>query len=364
MPHVKFSPLCLCALLTACGAPALTADVSTAQAALISPLPTFKVCETSPYSGPEPEGFPTRREALWSRQGYYHSAQDVVATAGGDANSNAWFQYGVVRHPILAQRIDLSVDICSGYASLGEERTWAEGHTLHRFPAQVSPQDNRFPALDVGRYTLIHRSIADGSQAASRLFVLPRGTHIVVFDIDGTLTISNHEFVQQVLDNDYVPQAFADATAATKAWSDKGYVLVYLSGRPHAASDMTRAWINGQHFAKGILHLSYMNTDLRPTDEGVGTFKRSYLKYLQGLGLIIDYAYGNETTDVYAYKSAGLDNAHIFMLGEKAGYDGTQPLPHGYSKNLSFIANQPPAQQPFLWPQPQPQASVVSGAAD
>jgi hypothetical protein len=299
----------------------------------------FKLCDRSQFTDAEPTGFSTWRDALWSRQGAFNSAQDAVTSPASDANANVWFQYGVVRHPIVNQSVTLSADLCDAYHVVGTARTDAHGHALVRFAAPPP-----------GRYTLIHQADGDASKAAARLWVLPPGTHVVVFDIDGTLTVNNNQFAKQILDSDYMPLAFDGAVAATKLWAQRNYVLLYMTGRPHAASQITRNWLNGQGFATGILHLSNDGADLRANDAGVGTFKRNYLDYLQRLGLVVDFAYGNETTDVYAYRQSNLQREQIFMLGEQAGYAGTGALPDGYASHLQFIESQPPVQQPFAPP--------------
>jgi hypothetical protein len=310
----------------------------------------FKLCDRSQFTDAEPTGFSTWGETLWSRQGAFNSAQDAVTSPASDANANVWFQYGVVRHPIVNQSVTLSADLCDAYHVVGTAHTDNHGHALVRFAAPPP-----------GRFTLIHQADGDASKAAARLWVLPPKTHVVVFDIDGTLTVNNAQFAKQILDDDYVPVAFAGAVAATQMWAQRNYVLLYMTGRPHAASQITRNWLKAQGFATGILHLSNDGADLRANNAGVGTFKRDYLAYLQRLGLVIDFAYGNETTDVYAYRESGLQKEQIFMLGEQAGYAGTGALPDGYGDHLQFIDAQPAVQQPFAPPIEAPLQAMQRG---
>ena len=70
-----------------------------------------------------------------------------------------------------------------------------------------------------------------------------------------------------------------------------------------------------------------------------------YLTDLQLVGLDIDVAYGNATTDIFAYDEAGIDLAATFILGAHGGEKGTVHLGESFSKHLGddFAA----IEQPF-----------------
>jgi hypothetical protein len=110
----------------------------------------------------------------------------------------------------------------------------------------------------------------------------------------------------------------------------------------------TREWLADLGFAEGHLHLTDRGSQALPTESGVGAYKTAYLKYLQGLGYVIDYAYGNATTDISAYENAGIAKEHTFIIGTHAGERGTQALSAGYTDHIDgFVAGEPDAAQPF-----------------
>lgn len=62
-----------------------------------------------------------------------------------------------------------------------------------------------------------------------------------------------------------------------------------------------------------------------PTQNHVGQAKLDQLKALQGTGLTFIRAYGNATTDIYAYEAAGIPKSEAFIMGKHGGEGGTVP---------------------------------------
>lgn len=324
-------------LLAACGSAEAGLVANSGDVAQGLEANKFSVCESTPFTPSPAAGFNNWRNAILSNQGVYPITQDIVTLPNNDFNVTSWFYYGALRVAASRENVVLKLDTCGMWNTLGESTTDGGGRAVLR--------GNKPPSI--GRYTLKQEMAADGSAINSTVHVLPAGTHLVVFDIDGTLTTDNGQFVRQQLNSDYVPVAFPDAQKATQAWTDKGYVVVYLTGRPTEAFSDTRTWLSNLGFAKGPTHLTEVPSEMMPSNTGVGEFKKNYLQSLLDKGYVIDYAYGNETTDVYAYQGIGLKNEQIFILGQNAGVDGTQPLPTGYTDNLPFIQAAPQAGQPF-----------------
>ena len=324
--------------LVACGSQ--TATLVTDHGTTVSQAleaTTFQVCETTPLTPEEPTGFNSWTNSILSAQGVYPVAQDVVTLPNSDFNVTSWFGLGTLRVGAKNEDVVHKMDSCGSWDTLGNSKTDRDGRAML--------QNNQLSGA--GRFKVSHQMLANGSAITSTVNVLPAGTHFVVFDIDGTLTTDNGQFVRQQLHPEYVPVAFPAAQAATQAWVAKGYIVLYLSGRPTDASIQTRSWLDNLGFAKGPTHLTETPAQVVPTERGVGTFKKDYLKSLMDKGYVIDYAYGNETTDIYAYTGIGLSPDKVFILGANAGAQGTQSLPSGYADNLAFIAGVPAASQPF-----------------
>ena len=329
--------------LAACGGPPgdvvdYTRDsVNTTEQALQATLPKFSICNSPTFAGEAAQGFTHETNTWWARARVRHTAQDVVATPGMLVGLGGRFGYGAMVHPLRDEDIAVHINDCTAWQDLGVAATDDAG-------GAAVP----YTAARPGRFDVVSTVLGDGSEVQGHLHTLPEGTHLVVFDIDGTLTVSDAEFMHQLRDNNYTPQAYAQAVAATQAWAKRGYMVVYLSGRPRSTLDMTRSWLQDQGFAPGLLHITNQVTEAVPTREGVGAFKLNYLRELQDMGFEIDYAYGNQTTDFGAYLGAGISAEHVFSVGPKAGMDATQPLPEGYADNLAFIADAPAAAQPFV----------------
>ena len=64
-------------------------------------------------------------------------------------------------------------------------------------------------------------------------------------------------------------------------------------------------------------------------------------------GYTADHAYGNASTDIFAYSEAGIPAEHIWIIGENGGDSGTQSLEGGYEEHLDAVALFPDVDQPY-----------------
>jgi phosphatidate phosphatase PAH1 len=197
--------------------------------------------------------------------------------------------------------------------------------------------------------------MGDGSVAPGRVWILPRGTRLAVTDIDGTLTTSDEEMARDVLTDlfqpivsgAYVPAAYPGAAALTNALARRGYVLLYLTGRPYWLTSRTREWLASGGFAPGPLHLASSNREAIPNAAGVGAFKRAYLRSLAEAGFVVDEAYGNATTDVLAYARAGVPATATWIIGPNGGAGGTQAPAGSWEPRAAAVSAMPAVPQPF-----------------
>jgi phosphatidate phosphatase PAH1 len=298
----------------------------------------FARCTALPYAPGEPQGFDhLHNELTAAGEDPTHQAQDVVVLADQAATVSGVFQYTVFAIDIADEVVRISLDTCDGWRDLGEVRTDDDG----RATAELGE------ALPPGVYHIVYEVEADATLASAYLWSLPIGTHMALFDIDGTLTTSDTELFKEILLGDYVPEPYASAAALTTAHADKGWIPIYLTGRPGTLDATTRAWLDELGFAHGVVHLTEHAGDVLPTDDGVGAYKRDFLSGLMNAGLLVDDGYGNASTDIFAYLSAGLPAEQVWIIGSHGGEEGTHAVDDGWAARAAEVAAGPPIEQPF-----------------
>ena len=151
-----------------------------------------------------------------------HMGRDLIVKASTGATINAKFTYGLISKDLENEDVRVSIDDCTGWVDLGDFTTDSDG--------QIRVALTR--SLPIGVYDLRFQVLGDGSTTSASLWVLPAGTQLVVTDIDGTLTSSDSELFEQILDGSHIPAAYPDAAALTSAHVARGFIPVYLTGEP------------------------------------------------------------------------------------------------------------------------------------
>ncbi len=267
-----------------------------------------------------------------------HMGRDLVVKDSTDAQLNAKFTYGVISKDLEDEDVRVFLDDCTGWVPLGDFTTDDDGQ-IH-VPLAT--------ALPIGIYDVRFEVLGDGSLTSATLWVLPAGTKIALTDIDGTLTESDSELFEQMIDGSHVPLAYAGAVALTTAHEAKGYIVMYVTGRPDWLAGMTRAWLADLGFAAGPLRVTDSNTEILPTEGSVGDFKKTVLTKLMA-DYEIAFAYGNASTDLYAYLGAGLDPANVWIIGSHAGEQGTNGA-QTWTARVAEVMALPAVTQPFVRP--------------
>lgn len=264
-----------------------------------------------------------------------HSVQDILVTEGSPITIEGKFTYGDLSKDLERDTILGFLNTQGGWISLGEKTTDDDGRA--RFTV-ASP-------LSIGVYDVQLEVAGDASVAEARLWVLPRGTHLTIFDIDGTLTTRDEEIVRDVkadlffplLRKEYVPTAYPGAASLTTAQVTRRYVNVYLTGRPYWLAKTTRMWLKSLGFAPGVLHVTDSNKEAVPKQRGVGAFKLKFLKKLVDAGFVMDVAYGNAKTDIYAYLGAGLPPDAVWIIGQYGGAGGTHKVKESWEEQVREV---------------------------
>jgi hypothetical protein len=265
-----------------------------------------------------------------------HSANDVISRPGTTAGLQARFAYGGVLDKELEDEwVWVFVNDCTAWRYVGYGLTSDEGRVTFNFAA----------ALPTGEYDARMEVVGDATSVPLRLFVLPSGTHLAVFDLDGTLTTDDTQLFESILLGT-VPAAYPAAADLTWAEATRNEVIVYLTGRPEILAGKSRDWLGSLGFAPGALHLARTANDVLPTNSGVGAYKLAYLRSLQSAGMILDDAFGNATTDVYAYGQAGMRASRTWIIGSNAGAGGTNPVTGSWAAVVARLLGEPAVPQP------------------
>lgn len=303
-----------------------------------------------PVPGPLPfqttsASFESQESASWSKDNPYatHQGQDVLGTETPQQISGTMTRSAgtlLNQRGVAAEWVSFwTRDESGSWAQLGRVKT--DGNGAFDFTV---PADQQFA---VGTGSLFSILEGDGTCAVHGTFVWPAATQVVVTDIDGTITFNDDELLKQLLDDPgYVPKENQSASQMLNTWADKGYRVVYLSARPHSLRGISRAWLHGVGAPFG----PFRTADTFVYGESAREYKAAFIERVKNeLGWEVVAAYGNADSDIQAYEDAGIPKDVTFIIGERAGENGTVAIGNNdYSDHLaSYVQNQPEAQQPF-----------------
>lgn len=268
-----------------------------------------------------------------------HAGVDVIAASGEVTLLEAKFAYGPTSADLEGERVAVFVETAEcAWASAGEHLTDADGRVHAEFDTA---------GLTEGSYRVRFVVLGDLSETDAILHVIRPSAPIVIFDLDGTLTTSDLELVDgivlhhvgatsdelydlagspltraqwlgaldRVLEED--AEAYEGAVDVVDYYHQLGVQPVYITGRPYLYDGMTRRWLEEHSLPVGPLVMVQDILESLPTN--VGAFKARLLSQLQQRGHTIVAAYGNATTDICAYESAGIPADSTFIVGPHAG---------------------------------------------
>lgn len=302
--------------------------------AVANQCPDYNVVESAPYlSGPDQRGFRKFRNLLlsWFYEPF-HMVHDQIVREGQYATVVGKFDYDIVFHKDLEYEYVHTYIYGTGYNQwqyLGRYKTNSDG----KIYVSVPPQQE-------GDYVVKMVVEGDLSSATGYLTVVQPGRETVLFDIDGTLTLNDFEAVGEYFGVDNA-DTYNYAIDTVQAYVDKGYQVVFLTGRPYWVAKSTRRWFDDNAMYPWHLRMNPNSDNLLnfETEE----YKTNYINYLRNdVGLNIVRAYGNASTDIGAYAAGGIDKAETYIIGENAGNEGTQPLYDDYSYHLFTVVEDTP----------------------
>ncbi|HTM19067.1 MAG TPA: hypothetical protein VL172_01115, partial [Kofleriaceae bacterium] len=310
----------LLGLLAACGA---GADAPAADPPPPAAAPAATACP-GPQVGPrQPWRHGSSRAVSTLAGDAAHAADDAIVNPGSSASIEGKFAYGTVSKDLEGEDVTLWLQVrCGVWKPITSARTDGDGRA--RFTVDAS----HIPA--VGAYAFELVVLGDGTRAQGHIYVAPRGTPAVLFDVDGTLTTGDGQLIVEVLGGD--ANLRPGAVDVVRKHVAAGALPIYMTGRSYNLRQMTRDWLRRHGFPRGPLLTTRTIGQALPGGGRVGKFKRQQIEILRdGAGLDIRYAYGNATTDVCAYADAGLPPERTYIVGKHAGeacagHAPTQPI--------------------------------------
>ncbi len=314
----------------------------------------------APVAFPEGgEKRPWRHKRNWLftiRQGEAaHRGQDLLTVEGQKQWLIAKFAYGPADKDLEDEDVEIWIQRyapCGSWELLATTRTTKD--SAERTVEGVENDGGRVffelpgsKRLPVGVHAVRMRVKGDFSHADFRVVILPKGASVVVFDVDGTLTTGDPELIKELagdlIERRHVPQMRAGGPDAARAWANKGYLVLYLTGRPDLLHSITREWLVEKGFPPGVLHLTDTLRQAVPTDIGVAVYKTDFLRRLTDRGLTFAAAYGNAETDIRAYAAAGIATSRTFIAGKHGGKSGTKAVADYKTHTDDYVAVQPEA---------------------
>jgi phosphatidate phosphatase PAH1 len=244
------------------------------------------------------QGFRHTRSRMIAKGTTNHRGVDLIAYEDDAEQYLAGkLAYGKLDKDIEDEDAEVFACIDNAWKSLGVHRTDDDG----RFSLSLTKEAR----LPTGMRDMYIASLGDGSGAYFVGYVAPRGTKIVVTDVDGTISWSENSVIKQVASRDHEVRTRPNAP---EALSSLPYPIVYTTARGDMLIPITRRWLERHGFPRGLLRLS-RGLFAKPGSSAIA-YKQSTLK---ALTIPIAAGIGNRKSDITAYKSIGLAGNQILI---------------------------------------------------
>lgn len=276
---------------------------------------------------------------------------------------------------LLNEPVELWVRTCTtervfgqkshGWEKLGTAVTGKRGFARFALPARTLPK---------GDYKIRVRMSANGTFAEGTLAIWPRGTKAIAVDIDGTVNHGNQAFFAESAN--LMPTHLTNAPQLFQLYTDRGYKVVYLTGRPQRVAVHTCEFLDTNGFPRGFTIFAsesfrHQVADEIPIDQGpgpfdklgIGLFKFEEMQKLAEKGVEWHAGYGDMKSDAWAYFKAGVPREQVWIRGSNHEEQVTFPAADGrrqtqqvssagreqdYASHLEFLQGNDRRRQPRL----------------
>lgn len=257
----------------------------------------------------------------------FHMGHDQIVTAGQATTLVGKFDYGAVFHKDLEDEAVQAFITGTGkddWQYLGQFTTNSDGKIFVPVDGQQE-----------GQYKVRLVVLGDLSYTDLYLTAIEPGRKAVVFDIDETLTKDD---LEQILDYTGIEAAEPRPAAAqlVQQYIERGYHPVFITARTYWYAKGSRQWLRDS--------LSLPDFTLRTTfsnKQGLfepAQYKTEVMQGMQAAGIEFVRAYGNADTDAEAFANVGIPLSETYIIGDKAGINGTQPITAaGYQQHISDV---------------------------
>jgi phosphatidate phosphatase PAH1 len=244
-------------------------------------------------------GFRHRRSKLIAKAGSpNHRGIDLIAAEEDEQQViEGKLAYGKLDKDVDKEEAELYACIDNAWKLLGVYRTDDDG----RLTATLTGTAR----LPPGMRDMYIAARGDGSGAYFVGYVAPRGTKVVVTDVDGTISWSENSIIKQVLDRD---RDIKTRPNAPKALGSLPYPIIYTTARGDVFIGITRRWLDRHGFPRGLLRLS-KSAFAKPGSSAIQYKTRT----LKAITIPIAAGIGNRKSDITAYTNIGLPGKQIFI---------------------------------------------------
>ena len=244
-------------------------------------------------------GFRHKRSTLIAKTGSAnHRGIDLIANEDDSVQLiEGKLAYGKLDKDLDKEDAELFACVDNTWKSLGLHRTDDEGRMSLALEGSTR--------LPIGMRDLYIAAAGDGTGAYFVGYVAPRGTKLVVTDVDGTLSWSENSIIKTVASRDH---DIKHRPNAPEALAKLPYPIVYTTARGDVLVNITRDWLSRHGFPRGLLRLS-RGLFSRPGANALA-YKQ---KILKTIAVPIVAGIGNRKSDITAYTSAGLTAKQIFI---------------------------------------------------
>jgi len=269
-----------------------------------------------------------------TQRSWHHSIESPLIVASGSSNHRGrdlflvpgepqWiigkFAYGIADKDLKDEEVDIYLlRGCTGsWEKLGTAVTTQDNQ--HATEEGVDDSGGRIyfqiPAgkeLGIGRHR-VHLVVA-GDLSSTDLYieVVPKGTHVFAADVDGTLTTQETAEFASLLTGS-IPKSNPDAPQALGELAAKGYRPFYLTARPEFLVDRTREFLDKYGYPPGVVHTTTTLTGA--LNSAAASYKTAGIQREQQRGLVVDWGFGNRSSDVDAYFGTGIaPESHRIMF--------------------------------------------------
>ncbi len=268
-----------------------------AEAETAKPVVTDTRCAAPPAV--KAAGFRKKRSKLIAKTGSSnHRGIDLIANEDDSVQRvEGKLAYGKLDKDIEQEDAELFACVDSAWKSLGVHRTDDDGRLSLALEGAA-----RLPA---GMRDMYIAALGDGSGAYFIGYVAPRGTKIVITDVDGTISWSENSVIKTVVSRDH---DIDHRPNAPEALSLLAYPIVYTTARGDVLVEITRKWLERHGFPRGPLRVS-KGLFAKPGSSAIA-YKKATLK---ALTVPIAAGIGNRKSDITAYTSIGLAGKQILI---------------------------------------------------